>query len=246
MADLARAGVNIAAVDVPQTLGAACAAAAADGKDFNFASWRVVYADERLVPLDDDDSNHKSCSTHVFGQEWAAAIPAENVFTVNPELVDDAAAAAEDYAAKLREACGVPAEAGGAGGDAKPPVIDLVLLGMGPDGHTCSLFPGHALLEETDATVAAIEDSPKPPPRRITLTLPVVNAARDVAFVCTGASKTDALKQVLAAERDAADALPSARVWPSDGRLTWFVDAPALGDTGTDVLEKFVTSHAKL
>merc|ERR1712146_296047 len=99
-------------------------------------------------------------------------------------------------------------------------VIDLVLLGMGPDGHTASLFPGHALLNETEKSVASITDSPKPPPQRITLTLPVINKARNIAFMATGASKCDALRSIF---RDSDCQLPSAKV----ERAIWFVDEAA-------------------
>ena len=95
---------------------------------------------------------------------------------------------------------------------------------MGPDGHTASLFPGHSLLGESSTVVAHIENSPKPPPQRITFTYPVINAASNTFFVCTGASKAPNLKKVLTTDANNKDALPSARV---TGTITWFVDDAA-------------------
>jgi 6-phosphogluconolactonase len=109
----------------------------------------------------------------------------------------------------------------------KLPIFDLLLLGCGPDGHTCSLFPNHELLREKDAWVAAIEDSPKPPPRRITLTLPVVTHGNKIAFVATGGSKKEILKKIL--ETDEGRSLPCGLVNEGGAdKVSWFTDSSAV------------------
>ncbi|KAH0508382.1 6-phosphogluconolactonase [Microtus ochrogaster] len=139
-------------------------------------------------------------------------IPDSQVLTVNPALpVEDAA---EDYAGKLRQAFQ---------GDTVP-VFDLLILGVGPDGHTCSLFPGHPLLQEQEKIVAPISDSPKPPPQRVTLTLPVLNAAQSIIFVATGEGKAAVLKRIL---EDKDSSLPATMVQPRTGALCWFLDEAA-------------------
>ncbi|XP_036408280.1 6-phosphogluconolactonase [Megalops cyprinoides] len=172
--------------------------------------WVVGFCDERVVPFDDPESTYGLYKDQLLSK---INIPDSGVLAINPSL--PVGECAEDYARKLREA--FPGE--------EIPVFDLLLLGMGPDGHTCSLFPDHPLLEETQKTVAPISDSPKPPPQRVTMTLPVVNAARCVAFVSTGGSKASVLKRVL--EGGGGPVLPAGRVSPSRGELLWLLDEPA-------------------
>lgn len=109
------------------------------------------------------------------------------------------------------------------------PVFDCILLGMGPDGHTASLFPGHSLLEYNAAEkwILAITDSPKPPSSRVTFSLPLINNARHIVFVVTGDGKKEAVRRILQ-EKDSR--LPSERVKPTDGTLTWFLDQGAASE----------------
>ena len=97
-------------------------------------------------------------------------------------------------------------------------VHDLVILGMGPDGHTASLFPNHPALTETARNVIAITDSPKPPPERVTMTLPVLNAARRACFLVTGEDKLPLVEEIVAGR----STLPAALVRPA--AVTWITD----------------------
>jgi 6-phosphogluconolactonase len=112
-------------------------------------------------------------------------------------------------------------------GESGAPSIDLVLLGVGEDGHTCSLFPGHALLNERGVWVAAIRDSPKPPPERITFTWPVLEAARHTAFVCTGAVKAAVVHNILREGNSAQYPAGMVRPAAGDASVAWFLDGPA-------------------
>lgn len=173
-----------------------------------FSKWRVFFCDERFVPLDDADSNYKVVKEQFLDK---SSVTADNVLAINSSLSLDEAA--RDYETRLKSWYNSEAEI---------PQLDMLLLGMGPDGHTCSLFPGHPLLRETSRLVAPISDSPKPPPCRITLTFPIINAAQCVIFVAIGSSKATVIQEVL--EGSAEEPLPSARVKPVNGELHWFLD----------------------
>jgi len=143
------------------------------------------------------------------------AIPAENVFRV-PAENPDAAAAAADYEAQLRRFFELrPGEF---------PRFDLILLGMGPDGHTASLFPDSLALDEQSRLVVANWVA-KLNTHRITFTFPVLNRAAEVMFMASGADKADILHQVL--EGKSIPPLPSQRVQPSDGKVLWMLDEAA-------------------
>ncbi len=178
-----------------------------------WSAWRIFFVDERCVPLDDAESNYRLLRDQLLDH---APIPAAHVFPARAELPPQEMADA--YDSLLRHTL----ERGSEGW----PVFDLILLGMGPDGHTASLFPNHALLHETQRCAAAIFDAPKPPPQRITLTLPVINQARYVAFIVAGESKAAAVAYTLQPPVAIAPT-PARLVQPVSGELHWFLDEAA-------------------
>jgi 6-phosphogluconolactonase len=174
------------------------------------------WSDERHVPPTDPDSNYRMAHESMLAK---VPVPAGNVFRVPAEM-PDAAAAAETYEQTIRKFFALQPE--------QFPRFDLILLGMGPDGHTASLFPETAALPEKSRLVVAnwVE---KLKTSRITFTLPVLNAASSVAFLVSGTDKAPALKAVL--ESDApGEQYPAKLVRPSDGKLIWFVDRGAASE----------------
>ena len=142
------------------------------------------FGDERCVPPDDPSSNYRLVAESLLA---VAHIPTDRVHRVHGEDPPQVAAAA--YGEELEQI--VPPNENGL------PVLDVALLGLGEDGHTASLFPGDPALEVTGALAIAVV-AVKPPPNRITLTLPVLRAAREVIILATGAGKRDAVARVLA------------------------------------------------
>jgi 6-phosphogluconolactonase len=175
----------------------------------------VFWGDERCVPPDHPDSNYRMAREALLEK---VPIPIENVHRIQGELPPDQAAAA--YQSKLKSFLG-------AGGR-----FDLILLGVGTDGHTASLFPGTAAIHERKQWVVAhhVRRQGRSPDKlgawRITLTPIVVNAAAHVTFLVAGTGKAERLHQVLAG-RYQPDVLPAQIVRPAGGQLLWLVDAAA-------------------
>lgn len=185
--------------------------------------WQVFFCDERVVPLDHEDSNFRACNEAFLKH---VPIPRDQIHTIDEKYLDDLDELSDEYEKQL---ISLFAEKNAA----RFPVFDLILLGMGPDGHTCSLFPGHELLSETDRWVAWLDDSPKPPSKRITFTYPVINHAYRCAFVISGDTKQDMLHTIL---DEPEHGLPCSRVRPAaPGLVFWFADASASKKVSRDL-----------
>ena len=176
----------------------------------------VFFGDERFVPADDPRSNFGMADRALLSR---APVPPSQVFPV-PTQRPSAAEAAKAYADQLVRFFATD-------GRASPPRFDLVLLGLGEDGHTASLFPGSPALEVTDAWVTWSPPGTLPPPvDRVTLTYPVLTAARHVVFLVAGEGKAPALRDGLEGKVDRRQR-PAAGIQPVDGTLTWLVDESA-------------------
>ncbi len=179
--------------------------------------WRAVHlfwGDERCVPPDDPESNYGMVRQVLLQR---IQIPATNVHRMRGEIDPDQGAA--EYEALLREAFGTTPN--------KVPRFDLVLLGLGEDGHTASLFPGASALQETERLAVAVYVK-KLQAYRMTLTRPVIVQSAVVAFLVAGESKRSIVARVLRGS-DGAE-LPAQRVWPTEGKLIWFLDIPAAAE----------------
>jgi 6-phosphogluconolactonase len=183
------------------------------GEGIDWPSVHLFFGDERMVPPDHAESNYRMANEALVSR---VPVPPENVHRIDG--VGDAAANASAYESEMR---------GLFGEDADWPRLDQVLLGMGDDGHTASLFPGTNALNEDRLWVAPnwVE---KLGAWRVTLTAPAINAARHVTFLVTGTGKAARLREVLKGERDPSR-LPSQLIRPHDGTLEWLVDRAAAG-----------------
>jgi 6-phosphogluconolactonase len=180
-------------------------------RQIDWSAVEIFWSDERCVPPDDAESNY-----FLAQQVLLSKIPigANQVHRMPADQPDrDAASAA--YTQEMRRTFGTNGI----------PRFDLIQLGMGPEGHTASLFPHQASLHEQKRLVMPVS-VPKPPPDRLTFTPPLLNAARHVLFLVTGSEKADAVHAVLEGDYQP-DEYPAQIVRPPDGEVTWMLDTKA-------------------
>jgi 6-phosphogluconolactonase len=171
----------------------------------------VFWGDERCVSPDHSASNYRMAREALLDQ---VPLPPTNIHRIRGE--DEPSAAAAAYEELLRDFFGTRETAA-------TPSFDLVLLGMGPDGHTASLFPGSAAAQEMRRWVVATR-GPEPESWRVSLTTVLINAAENVTFLISGSNKAERLKEVL---EGPPDLLPAQRIRPTQGSLHWMIDEAA-------------------
>lgn len=196
--------------------------ALAAGEYLNWERWQIFWSDERTVPPTSPESNYRLAKETLLDplarRNWSPRM----VVRMAGEGDPDAAAAACERA--VRES--VPANERSGAGDL--PRFDLLLLGIGADGHTASLFPHTPALDERQRLVVA-NPVAKLDATRLTFTFPLINAARRILMVVNGASKAAVLREILAGPPDP-QRLPSQSIHPVDGALTWLVDEAAYAE----------------
>jgi 6-phosphogluconolactonase len=178
------------------------------GMDVDWSSTGFWFGDDRAVPPDHEHSNYRMAREALLDRVGPGA-----VHRIEGELGHEEAA--EEYERELREAFGE-----------RVPTLDLILLGLGPDAHTASLFPNDAALGERERWAVGVETPGMAPlVPRVTLTLPVLNAGRDVVFLVAGEDKADAVARAFSGAPD--PRAPASLVAPEPGSLSVLLDAPA-------------------
>lgn len=203
VAERGRFSVALAGGSTPEPVYARLAEEPLD-QEIDWTRVEVFWGDERCVPPDHPDSNYRMARQVLLRH---VSVPDENVHRIKGELAPEEAAVA--YRLELQKTLS---------GDGR---FDLILLGMGADGHTASLFPGTEAVNDRERSVVPVYVA-KADSWRVTLTLPVINAAREVMFLVVGERKASALAMVRAGQP-----LPAAMVRPVHGRLTWLIDRDA-------------------
>lgn len=194
---------------------------ATDHTDRDWSGVHLWWGDERFVPHGDADRNDQQA--YDAGLR-SLGVPADNI---HPAPTSDAVATAQDgadaYAAELARFC--ETETDGLAQQPSVPTFEVMILGVGPDGHVASLFPHHPAQNVLDRTTVAVHDSPKPPPDRISLTFPALNNSRELWLTVAGADKADALSRA-AAKQDPWE-VPASAVHGQLATVWWLDEAAA-------------------
>ncbi len=178
-----------------------------------WAHTHLWIVDERCVPFDDDRSNYQMINETIG---LHSGIPSEQLHPIAAM----SQSAETEYESQLRELLS-QREAG-------EDRLDFILLGMGTDGHTASLFPNNEAINERVKIVRKVEDKNVDPPQRITMTFPLINSAREIAVLVTGETKAPMIERI-ASGHESMDELPIKGVIPTNGSLKWYLDAGACG-----------------
>ena len=184
---------------------------------FDWSRTTFFFSDERCVPPNDPRSNYALANKTLF---TPLKITPSQVCHMAGES-HDPQAAAHEYEQQLHLAMKTSPSA--------QPSLDLILLGLGEDGHTASLFPGAPVLRDHQRLIAATQ-SPKDPPNRLTMTFAAINRASVILFLVAGAAKAGAVRAILDPKTEAERQLPASLVEPEEGRLIWFLDRAAAAE----------------
>ena len=180
----------------------------------SWSSWEIFFGDERCVAPYHPSSNYGMVASSLLSQ---VNVPERQVHRIEGELTPEEGA--RSYEREMRRVLATGTSS---------PVLDVALLGVGQDGHTASLFPDSSALEERERWVLAVKaPSTSPPPDRITLTLPVLSAAREVYYLCAGAEKREVVTEILS-DSPAGRSYPAARA-RGTARTIWFLDRQVAG-----------------
>ncbi len=179
--------------------------------DFDWSKLHLYWGDERCVPPTDDDSNYKMTVDHLISK---IDIPSSNIHRVLGE--NDPESEAVRYGEEIKQ--NLPLLSG-------LPSFDIILLGMGGDGHTASIFP-HEMALLTDDRICAIGTNPDSGQQRVTLTGPVINNAKAVCFLATGTGKAEKVDEIFN-QKDNYSAYPASHIHPTRGNLYWYLDKDA-------------------
>lgn len=183
----------------------------------DWSLWKIFFVDERCVLLDHPDSNYFSSKQEIF-DKISILCPSPSIFAIES---DDPEKASKRYEYQIRSE--ISSELS----------FDMILLGMGPDGHTASLFPGHDLIYYTGPNlVMPIFDSPKLPARRITMTLNLINNSKEIIIVATGESKAAVISEILQTESDGSTYCTRNYHYPvslvsATNKVSWILDKAA-------------------